>query len=245
MTSGRKDCPAYPTPPRNPATAGRGARGRLSNNVKPADGKAASKPSRQQVLSDAAFLRNALEPNQGEDGASAQGPPILVVLSGLPGTGKSYFGRELVKLAPFFVLESDRVRKLLVANPKYTPGEHSRVFNVCHLLIEDYLARGRRVLFDATNLTESFRRPLYQICDRLSVPLTLLRFTAPLDTVRRRLADRAGGLHPEDNSDADWLIHCRLSPNEEPIQRQHLGVDSSADISQTLKDVANLAMGQP
>jgi hypothetical protein len=169
--------------------------------------------------------------------------PILVALSGLPGAGKSYFARGLTRRVPFLVLESDRLRKALVPRPKYSPEEHSRVFAACHLLIEKYLAQGRRVLFDATNLTESFRRPLYRITDRLGVPLVLVRLTAPRKTVRRRLADRAGGLHADDNSDADWLVYCRLAPYEEPIQRRHFDVDSSGDISPVIEEIARIAIG--
>ncbi len=197
------------------------------------------------MLRDAAFLREALRADEDNLGANPRGGPMLVVLSGLPGTGKSHFARELTKLVSFLVLESDRVRKLLVARPKYTRGEHSRVFRACHLLIEDYLARGCRVLFDATNLTESFRQPLYFVCERLSVPLTLLRFTAPRAVVRRRLEERALGLHPEDNSDAHWLVYCRLARGEEQIQRRHLTVDSSADISHVVRHVARLAAPGP
>ena len=195
----------------------------------------------QQLGRDAAFLRQALKRAGGERWVQKPGAALLVVLSGLPGTGKSYFAKALAQQVPFLVLESDRLRKLLVPRPQYTPGEHSRVFAVCYLLIEEYLAQGRRVLFDATNLTEAFRRPLYQICDRLTVPLALVRFTAPRGTVKRRLADRASGMHPGDNSDAGWQVYCRLLPYEEPIQREHFTVDSSGDISLALEDIARLA----
>ena len=152
--------------------------------------------TQERLLQDAAFLRQALERDCGHDPGETPGHPILVALSGLPGTGKSYFAGELTKLVPLLVLESDRVRKLLVPKPKYTQGEHSRVFDVCHLLIEEYLSQGCRLLFDATNLTEYFRRPLYRICDRLSVPLVLVRFTASRETVRHRLEDRGRSARP-------------------------------------------------
>ena len=197
--------------------------------------------TQERLLRDAAFLRQALERDCGRDPGRPPGHPILIALSGLPGTGKSHFAGELTKLVPILVLESDRVRKLLVPKPKYTQGEHSRVFDVCHLLIEEYLSQGRHLLFDATNLTEYFRRPLYRICDRLSVPLVLVRFTASRDTVRHRLEDREAGLHPGGYSDARWSIYCRLFPSEEPIRRQHFTVDSSSDICPVLEDVARLA----
>ncbi len=164
----------------------------------------------------------------------------MVALCGLPGTGKSYFASRLTELMPLVVLGSDRLRKLLVQEPRYTPEEHSRVFNTCHQLIEDLLKQGRRVLFDATNLTEAFRQPLYRICDRRSAPLILVRFTAPRKIIRRRLAEREKGLNPGDYSDADWLVYCRLSPHEEPVGRRHFNVDSSQDVSPVLESVARL-----
>ena len=166
--------------------------------------------------------------------------PFLVMLSGLPGTGKSYFARELVKRVPFLVLESDRLRKALVPDPKYTPNEHSRVFAACHLLLEEYLGQGRRVLFDAANLTEKIRQPVYQMAGRASAPLVVIRFIAPEDTVRRRLAERAAGLDPGNYSDAGWLVHTRLRPGQQPIQREHLTVDTSRDIEPALEEIARL-----
>lgn len=216
----------------------------INGKVKRLLKRAQSPSSNQQVLRDASVLRRVLEQDGQKDQARASGQPILVALSGLPGTGKSHFAGELTKLAHFIVLESDRVRKLLTPQPKYTPLEHARVFKACHLLIEDYLSQGCRVLFDATNLTESFRRPLYEISDRLSVPLALLKFTAPVETIRQRLLDRSAGLHPGNNSDAGWLVYCRLSPYEETIQRPHFNVDSSSSISRTLTHIAGLANGQ-
>lgn len=170
--------------------------------------------------------------------------PKLVALCGLPGTGKSHFARELVKRIPMLVLESDRLRKILVAKPKYTPGEHRRVFRVCYLLIDEYLEKGKKVLLDATNLTEDFRQPIYYIAEKREARLVLVGFTAPQTLVRERLADREMGRDPAGYSDATWRIHNRMRPFEEPIERDHLLVDSSKDISGPLElVVAQLSSG--
>ena len=193
-----------------------------------------------QVQRDAAIMRQVLTGCSRPVVAGGSAGPFLVMLSGLPGTGKSYFARELVKRVPFLVLESDRLRKALVHDPKYTPGEHSRVFAACHLLLEDFLGQGRRVLFDAANLTEKYRQPVYQMAGWASAPLVVIRLIAPEETVRRRLAERVAGLDPGNYSDADWLIHTRLRQGAEPIKREHLTVDTSLDIDPVLEEIARL-----
>ena len=208
-----------------------------------------------QLHQDAQLLRSLLgrDPtspaatgvSNGDTHSSPPSAPALIVLCGLPGAGKSHFARQLVGNLPerlherleLVVLETDRLRKALVSRPKYTRGEHARVFSVCHLLIEEYLTQGRRVLFDATNLTEKAREPLYRIAARLDCPLLLVGFTVPVDVVKRRLALRAAGRGGSDYSDATWLIHSRMRPFEEPIQRPHLMVDSSCDIAPVLDQV--------
>ena len=43
----------------------------------------------------------------------------LIVMSGLPGTGKSHLAHQLAALLDYIVIASDSVRKTLVRNPKY------------------------------------------------------------------------------------------------------------------------------
>lgn len=200
-----------------------------------------------QLLKDAGIVRRQMKLG-GVNCRTAQDRPTLLVLCGLPGTGKTYFAREVTKLLPFCVVESDRIRKALVSKPKYTPFEHARVFNLCHFLIEEYISQGQRVLFDATNLTENFRLPIRQISQRQNVQLVLVRLTAPRSLVRERLREREeereSGLHPGNYSDAGWLIYCRLAPYDEPVEGEHLSVDTSADITRSVQDVVNLANRQ-
>ena len=138
---------------------------------------------------------------------------------------------------PFLVLETDRLRKVLVTHPKYTTGEHRRVFRSCYYLIEEYLSNGYSVLFDATNLNEEFRTYLYDISESTGAPLALVHVTAPQDTVRRRLKQRKSDRHADTFSDAGWLIYTRLAPVEEPVQRDHYAVDTSKNIAPVLDQV--------
>ncbi len=169
------------------------------------------------------------------------GNPRLLMLAGLPGAGKSRFAREVTARVPFLVLESDRLRKALVGQPQYTPVEHARVFRACHRLLDEFLAQGYPVLFDATNLGERNRRPVYAIARKRGVPLAVAVVTAPSEIVRQRLRDREAGLDTNTWSDASWLIYSRMAPAWEPVRRPHILVDTSEDITPALRQVLNWA----
>ena len=187
----------------------------------------------------AALLRRVLQRDAEHLPDNAAGGPVLLVLTGLPGTGKSYFSKRLQRRLPLLVLESDRLRKVLAPSPKYTAAESARLFSACHLLTEEFLEQGRQILFDATNLTEKFREPLRNIAARCSAPFLVVRCTAPADLVRRRLADRGAGAHPSDYSDAGWRIYSRMRPYEEAVKGRHLTLDTSLDILRAEDVVVN------
>ncbi len=191
-----------------------------------------------QLPADLATLRQTLSTDLEGVPAEGRSHAFLVVLCGLPGTGKSHFARELVSRVPMAVLSSDRLRKALVGQPKYTAGESTRLFAACHQLIEELLQEGRKVLFDATNLNEASRQPLYDITSRLHVPLILAHLTAPNGVILQRLTGRANGELDSSFSDADWRIYCRLRPMQQPIVRPHYAVDTSQDITPVVEEIA-------
>ncbi len=167
---------------------------------------------------------------------AAGASPRLVILCGLPGTGKSYFARELARRAPFVWLNSDRTRKLLVDTPSYSRREHRRVFSAMHVLTRGYLRDGYSVVFDATNLNENVRRPLYESADEVGVEPLIIRFTAPAELVHRRLADRAEGVGEASQSDATWDVYSRMAVADQPVPRPHLLVAGPEDVADVLQE---------
>lgn len=192
------------------------------------------------MAADVLSLRRALSPDIRDYQSGGHHGPYLVILSGLPGTGKSYFANCLKGRLSFLTVGSDRMRKTLVPEPKYKRSEHIRVFAACHRLIEELLGEGYRVIFDATNLTEGFRRPVYELSARAGSPCCVVGFTAPDTLVRERLRRRSDGQFPDDYSDADWRVYGRLRPGQEPIQHPHIRVDSSADTAPAVDQVLRL-----
>jgi len=161
--------------------------------------------------------------------------PVFIVVSGLPGTGKSYFCRQLAQRLPLIILESDALRKALFPLPTYSSPESSRLFRVCHLLIDRLLKRGTSLILDATNLSQGHRERLYAIADRLDVKLVLVRVEAPPEVVYDRLKARQED--SEGKSDADWTVYRRMKPSVQKIRRNHYAVDTSRDITPVLNKI--------
>jgi predicted kinase len=164
--------------------------------------------------------------------------PVLVVLSGLPATGKSTFASRLAELVPCVVLESDALRKALVPKPTYTAEESRRVFAAIHALTVELLSGKHTVILDATNLKEAHRGPLHAIARRAKAGLVVVRLTAPERVVRARLSRRDAGQR-DGASEAGWPVYLRLSAEQEPIAGEHVVVDSSQDMSAFLAAVAD------
>ncbi len=156
--------------------------------------------------------------------------PGFVVVSGLPGTGKTFFCRKLAERQPFCILESDALRKALFPSPNYGAEESARLFAACHSLIEWLLSNGVPVIFDATNLSERHREHLYRIGDRTGARLVLVRVEAPPAVTYQRLQARKNGAAPENKSDANWEVYSQMKPRAEKILRNHFVVDTSLDI---------------
>lgn len=163
--------------------------------------------------------------------------PAFIVVSGLPGTGKSYFSSKLAERLPFIILESDASRKTLFSSPTYSPSESSRLFRAIHHLIEGLLRRGIPLILDATNLSEHYRERLYNIADRLNVKLILVRVEAPPEVVYQRLKARSEGMNSKSTSDADWTVFQKMKPTVQKIRRNHYAVDTSRDITPVLNKI--------
>jgi predicted kinase len=163
--------------------------------------------------------------------------PAFIVVSGLPGTGKSYFCRKLAERLPFLILESDVLRKTLFPTPTHSPPESTRLFQAIHHLIERLLKKGIPLILDATNLSERYRERLYNIADRLNARLIIVRVEAPSEIVRQRLKVRSESASPEEHSDADWLVFQRMQTSVQRISRNHFAVDTSRDIAPVLDKI--------
>jgi predicted kinase len=190
---------------------------------------------KRQLNQDVSKLKESLGPLP-----EATANPGFVVVSGLPGTGKTFFCGKLAEKQSFYVLESDALRKVLFPTPDYNPIESARLFGAIHDLIEWLLKNGVPVCFDATNLSEYNREYLYRISDRTSARLVLVSVEAPPAVAYERLQARKNGAIPDSKSDADWEIYKQMQPKAQKISRNHFVVDTSRDIAPVIDKIIRI-----
>jgi predicted kinase len=110
----------------------------------------------------------------------------IVILVGLPGSGKSTYLERLG--APG--LSSDRIRGLL-ADDETDQTIHDRVFQTVRCLLRQRLEIGRPVTYiDATNLTPDDRRPYIEMGRTYGCDVEAVFFDVPLAVCRERNARR-------------------------------------------------------
>lgn len=149
------------------------------------------------------------------------GTPAMVLLSGLPGTGKTTFALALSRQHGFVHIESDAIRRALAPEPRYSAAESARVFALAHARLRTVLAAGGRAIVDATNLTTRDRGRFLEIAAQASATVLVIRMTAPDSTVRQRLRGPREG-----HSQAGEAVYERMRGRVQPFGIPVLVVDS-------------------
>ena len=171
-----------------------------------------------------------------DSAAARRTQPALLVLAGLPASGKSFVAAEIQARTDAVILESDALRRVLFSEQTYSAAENRRLFAAIHAAIERLLHGGTSAIVDATNLTERQRRPLYDIAQRSHARLILVAVTAPAAVAHDRLANRQAS--PDGRPEAGRAVYDQMREQAERIERPHHVVDTAEDTCAVLAAIA-------
>ncbi|MCY2959151.1 MAG: AAA family ATPase [Planctomycetota bacterium] len=164
--------------------------------------------------------------------------PCLLLVGGLPGTGKSVLSGGLARTAGVTWLRADAIRKELAGlDPResgrsevrsgiYTPEWNERTYGECLARAKTLLFAGQRVLVDASFKEERRRAAFLAAAREWGVPAFFLECRSSPELVRGRLEGRVG-----DPSDADWGIYEHVSRTWEALGPRTAAIHAVIDTS--------------
>ena len=182
--------------------------------------------------------------------AVAGSEPLVIVVMGPVGAGKTTQAEALGAALGWEVVSSDRVRKAQAGVPLFRRGTDAeraelyapdRTEAVYAALVDTALHRasgGLSTVLDATFGTRRHRDALRAALAAAGVRHRLVELTAPADALRDRLAARTDGTVVSDARAADFaFLADRYEPPDALEDREHLRADAASDPEATTRTI--------
>ena len=146
---------------------------------------------------------------------------MVIIVFGLPGSGKSYFASRLAAKLNALYVNSDELRLQLIPERAYTDAEKLLVYDAMLGAMADAIGKHGAIVLDATFYKEAIRNRFDLKAASLREPILYIEVTAPENIIAGRLAK------PRNFSEADFAVYQKLKLAFEPLQQKHLVVVSS------------------
>ncbi len=116
--------------------------------------------------------------------------PIMILLYGFPGSGKSTFARQLSEGLDCAHIHSDRIRFELFEEPRRDKQEEEIITHLMDYMAEEFLAAGVSVIYDAITMRKSQRMRLRELARKKHVDSLIIWFQMDPVTAFDRLKNR-------------------------------------------------------
>lgn len=153
----------------------------------------------------------------------ASEPRMIVIVAGLPGSGKSFFAERLAARLGYTHINSDRVRRSLHVSGRYSITDKLIVYKEMLAQTTRSVSENKGVVVDATFYHHSMREMFVRLADGFHLPVRVIELTANEHVARERLQK------PRRYSEADFSVYQKLRDEFEEITMPHLTLESTND----------------
>jgi predicted kinase len=155
---------------------------------------------------------------------------LLVIVMGLPGSGKSFFAKNLAKEIGAEYLGSDELRKELGLMGNYQLGIKLSVYEEMFNRAKKIQKSRKSLVLDGTFYLQQVRDLFHFLANTLSWQLFIIHVTASEELIAKRLSK------PREDSEADLEVYQKIKSEFEPILEDHLIIESTdTNLEESLK----------
>lgn len=141
---------------------------------------------------------------------------MLILIAGMPGTGKTTIARAFAALYGAVHFNSDAMRQELGLMGHYAPADKEKVYTALLEHTGEVLKEGRNVVVDSTFFRASVRQPFMTLAASCGVPVKWVEIKAKETTLRERLN------RPRADSEADFKVYEKIRDQFEPLPEDRL-----------------------
>ncbi len=116
--------------------------------------------------------------------------PLLILLYGYPGAGKTFFARQLSEHFQAAHVQGDRIRFELFSEPQYDKQENEIVSHLVDYMTEEFLKAGISVIYDVNAIRASQRRALRDMARSVKAEPFLIWLQIDIESAFSRVANR-------------------------------------------------------
>jgi len=116
--------------------------------------------------------------------------PILLLLYGFPGAGKTYFARQFCDHVQAAHVQADRIRFELFEKPRYDKQENDVIAQLMNYMTEEFLNAGISVVYDVNVMRAAQRHTLRELARRAAAQPLLVWFQMDLESAYMRNVKR-------------------------------------------------------
>ncbi len=116
--------------------------------------------------------------------------PTIFILYGFPGSGKTFFARQLCEELQAAHLQGDRVRFELFDQPRYDRRENEIVRHLMDYMTEEFIQAGVSVVYDANAIRASQRKSMRELALKNKAKSVLVWFQTDLESAYERVSGR-------------------------------------------------------